>query len=960
MKINKVELKNYRSHSDCSITFTDGINLLLGKNGAGKSSILEAIGFALFNTGIRTKNDESIKINEKNALIQVEFVGNDGIEYIVERKISKSSSTHRLYKKGETSSRIENTTQILNKIIELTGIIDINGSGKISKSIVEDIYENVITASQNQITGIFTAQGSSREQIFNRVFDTEIYNKIFKDFSKNAEDKYKEHKILKSQEITGLEAKLKDNDLLNDELNNFTVEHNNLSSEINSVKNEINSLTQELNLLKDKKNTIEKINANLKNLNKLTESTTENINLTQARLENSENALKIIIETKESYSQYNLVTIKLKELRELIKKLEKLEKDKQKLEKDNNSNIQSQTRITSETTALNNELSEKTSNLSKLEQYLNELEKNKSEQDNEVSKLYEEMNKYVNQQSQFTKFHEELKNSIKQLENLQIKFNEKEKGKVDFEEIKKEIFVLTNNKNILSEKEIEKQKLENEITQFKTRLKELEEANKKLSAGKCPYLKEDCENIKKGISIQEYFDNRKKDLQFEIEQVTEKLAQYKNVANERTELENKLTLLYDKKLNGEKLIQELEKIKLQLNNFEKIIELSDLNLLNFVKPYSENFAGIDESKDYNLVVEFFNNKITDLKSIYSSKNTLVNQYAQGIKKLSSDILNLKKNISEINNKIKNNSLSLISINKSIDENKSKISEFNEKLLELPDLKQEESEKNSHLENLKGDYDKYVANEAASKEIDLHKNQLQKLNNDFVKLNKEKEDYLQKLNILNSEYSEDKYKEAESKIKDKTEKKESLNDKISEIKTNIELKKKEISANKEIAEQIKEIKDLIKKLDKKLELTKVFRENINNMGRMVATRLLNKIEVLATENYRRISNKNEEIKWNNGEDEKYEVLLKRGNEIRNFKQLSGGEQVSVALALRSAMASTMTKANFAIFDEPTNNLDSERRIALSESLKEILKNLNQALIVTHDDSFREMAQNTIFL
>ena len=50
----------------------------------------------------------------------------------------------------------------------------------------------------------------------------------------------------------------------------------------------------------------------------------------------------------------------------------------------------------------------------------------------------------------------------------------------------------------------------------------------------------------------------------------------------------------------------------------------------------------------------------------------------------------------------------------------------------------------------------------------------------------------------------------------------------------------------------------------------------------------------------------------------------------------------------------------ILDEPTNNLDTERQKLLAEYMGEILKNLDQSIIVTHDDTFREMAEKIIEL
>ena len=71
-------------------------------------------------------------------------------------------------------------------------------------------------------------------------------------------------------------------------------------------------------------------------------------------------------------------------------------------------------------------------------------------------------------------------------------------------------------------------------------------------------------------------------------------------------------------------------------------------------------------------------------------------------------------------------------------------------------------------------------------------------------------------------------------------------------------------------------------------------------------------------------------------------------------------MAVAISIRSAISNLFTAGRFSIFDEPTSNLDPEKRKSLAESLGEILKNLEQSIIVTHDDTFREMAQKVIEL
>jgi exonuclease SbcC len=61
-----------------------------------------------------------------------------------------------------------------------------------------------------------------------------------------------------------------------------------------------------------------------------------------------------------------------------------------------------------------------------------------------------------------------------------------------------------------------------------------------------------------------------------------------------------------------------------------------------------------------------------------------------------------------------------------------------------------------------------------------------------------------------------------------------------------------------------------------------------------------------------------------------------------------------------MTNVLSGARLAIFDEPTSNLDRERKELLAQSMRELFGELDQAIIVTHDDVFSEMAQKVIRL
>jgi len=84
----------------------------------------------------------------------------------------------------------------------------------------------------------------------------------------------------------------------------------------------------------------------------------------------------------------------------------------------------------------------------------------------------------------------------------------------------------------------------------------------------------------------------------------------------------------------------------------------------------------------------------------------------------------------------------------------------------------------------------------------------------------------------------------------------------------------------------------------------------------------------------------------------------GNTILELDSLSGGEKVSVALALRLGMAHILgsSNLNFIILDEPTTHLDEERRKSLvgilSHAFEANLGAISQFIIITHDSEIFE--------
>ena len=89
----------------------------------------------------------------------------------------------------------------------------------------------------------------------------------------------------------------------------------------------------------------------------------------------------------------------------------------------------------------------------------------------------------------------------------------------------------------------------------------------------------------------------------------------------------------------------------------------------------------------------------------------------------------------------------------------------------------------------------------------------------------------------------------------------------------------------------------------------------------------------------------ELTW----DETFAITLTVRGRERAFGQLSGGEQMTAALAVNLAMLQELSTVGFAFFDEPTTNLDEDRRTELASRLG-ATRQVPQLIVISHDDTF----------
>ncbi|MGH1521919.1 MAG: AAA family ATPase [Nitrosopumilus sp.] len=104
--ISSIELGDFLAHTETNLQFEDGVTVFVGHNGAGKSSIIDAITFALFGQHTRKSNKSLIKRGSNQGFARVRFSVN-GKKYEATRKIDTKGTLSAKFSEIVGENQIE-------------------------------------------------------------------------------------------------------------------------------------------------------------------------------------------------------------------------------------------------------------------------------------------------------------------------------------------------------------------------------------------------------------------------------------------------------------------------------------------------------------------------------------------------------------------------------------------------------------------------------------------------------------------------------------------------------------------------------------------------------------------------------------------------------------------------------------------------------------------------------------
>ena len=165
---------------------------------------------------------------------------------------------------------------------------------------------------------------------------------------------------------------------------------------------------------------------------------------------------------------------------------------------------------------------------------------------------------------------------------------------------------------------------------------------------------------------------------------------------------------------------------------------------------------------------------------------------------------------------------------------------------------------------------------------------------------------------------------------------------------------EVARLDEVRESMREELSALERLRGLHEATDFIRDTLRKAGPLVTESYLYNISIDANQLFREITGEGgRALRWTKD----YDIVLEEEGHERSFVSLSGGEQMVAALSVRLALLKQLSDIRVAFFDEPTVNMDAERRERLAQQIGQV-RDFDQLFVISHDDTFEQSVDHVV--
>lgn len=904
MEILSVTLKNFKTHSDRYFSFQPGTNAISGENGAGKTSILEAIAWVLFDYKGDYKTDDLIRNGTNVAQVIVRFVS------------SRDQRTYEVQRSTRSGYAIFDPQ--LNEKLNLTRIKEEvhpwlrENLGVAAGTDLAELFSSTIGVPQGTYTVDFLLTGERRKAIFDRVLKVEEYQKTNKDLL--SLEKFSKAKVEAIEREIGQyeEALLEWEDL--------TQREKTLTQEITTTETDLRQWEQRLAELQAQQQQLQQLVNQIQQLNQtiLTSTTqiqaqTQALEKLEAEVATAKQSVAICTDRREIYQAYLQTEEQLKQLEQQRQMQQQLMQQRQ---------------------TVTQQLSDRASKLATLEHQIDRFKQSEQELQSLQPKLLEQTRLEAKQQ--------QLSQKIQQHQAQQQNLLREEKRLAQ-----------------LKLRQTQAQKEIDQLETLETTLREIPE----LEAARSRYqqqLSRIAAATQFETELQEILD------QAEAGELTKAIALLKTLPNQAS-----LQPLHQAITSGEAarqaVVESLEAIMVDLgeqverDRIQRQIDEAGRQLQTLRQQQSQYLTiegKRDDAKAIATEVEEVTRHITQVQQEQSQEPELRSALAviqseiqglddpKGRSRLLDRDLRQRETTEQQLGQLRLQGTKLEQESQRIDRD----------LTEFSNLADELAATMTWRETHQAEYRLYLEHQQSANSYKPKFQQFQAATSSLENAQETLEALERQVAQLLVGYDENRIREMQAAFSEAQEQSITLRAQLPEKQKRLVDLQAQIAKLTQIQEKCTAAQNNLKQCQRIDRFIKFSRKAYKEAGPKITERYLQNISREADRLFRELMNRpNVALEWTRD----YEILVREEAHTRRLVNLSGGEQMCAALSVRLALLKVLADVDIAFFDEPTTNMDRQRRVQLAAAIANI-KTFRQLFVISHDDTFEQVTENVILV
>jgi exonuclease SbcC len=977
VRILSLDLENIKSyHERTHIEFTSGLNAVCGMNGSGKTTVLEAIGYALFDF-LPYNRQAFVREGERTGTIRLRFRADDDREYEIVRKIGSGPQYYVV--------DLENDFKIADRGPDVLSWVQTNALGIDAQTDMEALFKNAVGVPQGLMTSDFLGAAGTRKSIFDPLLRVDEYRRAF--------DELRETVTYLRDQSSNVEVEIARLESETERIPDIRESADQCRARVAVGTGRVESLSASMATLEARRSELDAVQHRLIELDGSYKDAVHDVGrfgdahrLAQDGLESARAAHRAVVESQSGYLLFKQVDAALKELdnRRALRDGFRASLAKVKGALDGTTRqigrLEGELRAARDAAVAAAALGEQADRQIDLEREQHEvaavlgglegLETRRSRGASEIERLERQA---AERETRLAEAHvarkeaegwpaaQELAREIwTRWALLESMAEEMARVTAEGKTLKEQAMRLADEVRERDELRAECERLRPQAEQFETlrdrqqvlrderarvsaTLEYQDVARQSLEQRNCPLLEVQCPVVTSNIGVLDRFSGRARDLEARRDEI-ENLLSVLTAELERSQIAREQTQsLLVRIAKSERSHGRLEELRKALDECvtrhkvlsDKLDQRAELRAAHASAVVEERrLQGRHELGQLAPELESALREDSDRLRDLRAESARLEEQRSAMETLQERLQTLKTELVALGDPRTRQSRFLAEAARQAEveanlqrelerraEDEDSYRALTEELLPFETLDEEIRERHETLDTHRPAYEAYLQNRIEAAQVNEREVSVQEA---WAKLEGARE--RERAVAAERAKTADRYAEREH---------EEVNAQCREIGEQLAAERSILQhAQEELRSLEDELAKLLRQLDKLRErraehgdLGKVtnamsfIRDTIKSAGPAVTETLLAHISQGANDIFAEIMDDHTvELRW----DRDYEVISQRGAESRKFNQLSGGEQMSAALAVRLALLKEMSDVDFAFFDEPTQNMDGERR------------------------------------